>query len=113
MAGVVTLCVVAPRGSATRANLESNGAIAASFSPPTIAKAVQIKGTADAVREPEPRELERAERHLRAFAAEGEQVGVRAELPRRMFAEEDFVSVTVQVEEVFDQSPGPTAGQRL
>ena len=38
------LCVDAPAGSATRANLEGNGAIAVGFNPPTIARALQIKG---------------------------------------------------------------------
>ena len=42
----LTLCVSAPEGSRMRANLEGNGAVAVGFSPPTIAKAVQVKGVA-------------------------------------------------------------------
>jgi hypothetical protein len=32
-------------GSASRANLEQNGVIAIGFSPPTIARALQVKGS--------------------------------------------------------------------
>ena len=40
------LCVAAPEGSRMRANLGRNGAVAVGFSPPTIARAVQVKGAA-------------------------------------------------------------------
>lgn len=109
----LTLCVIAPPDSATRANLEANGAIAVGFSPPTIARAVQVKGSIASVREPAPNEVARAERHLDAFCSEVVQIGVPAELPRRMFLRDDFVSVTLSVQEVFDQSPGPNAGRLL
>jgi hypothetical protein len=106
--------VVAPAGSVTRANLEGNGVIAVGFSPPTIARALQIKGAVTAVREPTSAELERAERHFAAFASEAEQVGVPARAARRTFGPwSDFVSVTCSIDEVFDQTPGPNAGRRL
>ena len=41
-----TVCVSAAEGSATRANLERNGAVAVGFCPPPIARAVQLKGVA-------------------------------------------------------------------
>jgi Pyridoxamine 5'-phosphate oxidase len=109
----LTLCVIAPPGSATLANLEANGAIAVAFSPPTIARAVQVKGIAASVREPGANEVARATRHLDAFTAEAVQIGFPAELPQRMFLRDDFVSVTLSVDEVFDQSPGPNAGRPL
>jgi hypothetical protein len=105
--------VDAPSGSATRANLEKNGAIAVGFNPPTIARGLQIKGAASSVREPAPEELKRAEQHFMAFCAEGARVGVSESLLRRGFAPGDCVSVTMSVVEVFDQTPGPGAGQRL
>jgi Pyridoxamine 5'-phosphate oxidase len=107
------LCVDAPSGSATRANLEENGAIAVGFNPPTIARGLQIKGVASSVREAAPEELERAERHFVAFSIEGERVGVSESLLRRTFAPRDFVSVTLSIVEVFDQTPGAGAGQRV
>src|SRR5207247_8345763 len=59
--------------SPVRANLEQNGAVAVGFSPPTIARAVQVKGVAGAVGEPEEDDLERVERHVRSFVAEAER----------------------------------------
>jgi len=79
------LCVIAPPGSPTRANLEGSGAIAVGFGLPTVARALQVKGVAVSVREPEPPELERAERHLVAFSAEAEQLGIPGRLARRIF----------------------------
>jgi len=110
----LALCVIAPPGSLTRANLDANGSIAVGFSPPTIARALQIKGVALAVRAPEPAELERAEQHLRAFSAEVERLGIPPRAARRVFAApSDFASVTLSIDEVFEQTPGPTAGQPL
>jgi len=107
------VCVTAPYGSQMRANLERNGAVAVGFCPPTIARAVQVKGVATVVGEPEAADLERAERHLGLFAAETAQIGVPAQFPRRLFVRTGLLAVQFSVDEVFDQSPGPTAGRRL
>ena len=108
------LCVHAPSGSATRANLENNGAIAVGCHQPTTARALQIKGVVVSLREPGAEELEHAERHFVAFSVEGERVGVSASRLRRIFAApHDLVSVTLSIDEVFDQTPGAAAGQRV
>ena len=107
------LCVAAPESSRMRANLERNGAVAVGFSPPTIARAVQMKGVAGAVGEPEAADLERVERHVRSFVAEAGRVGAPAELSQRMFVRTGLVAVSFSIDEVFDQTPGPTAGRRL
>jgi len=109
----VTLCVSAPEGSRVRANLEQNGAVAVGFSPPTIARAVQVKGVATVVGEPEAADLERVERHFRAFVAEAARVGAPRELSQRMFVRTGLVALQFSIDEVFDQTPGPTAGRRL
>jgi len=105
------LCVAA--GSRVRANLEQNGAAAVGFSPPTIARAVQVKGVATAVGEPEAADLERVDRHVRAFVAEAERIGAPPELSWRMFVGTGLVAIRLSIDEVFDQTPGPTAGRRL
>jgi hypothetical protein len=106
------LCVDAPSGSATRANLEETAAVAVGFNPPTTARALQIKGVASSVRDAAPEELECAERHFVAFCVEGARVGVSEGLLKRIFAPPcDLVSVTVSIDEVFDQTPGAGAGQ--
>ena len=107
------LCVAAPEGSRMRANLEQNGAVAVGFSPPTIARAVQVKGVVAAMGEPETADLERVERHVGSFVAEAERIGAPVELSRRMFVGTGLVAVRFSIDEVFDQTPGPTAGRRL
>ena len=107
------LCMAAPEGSRMRANLERNGAMAVGFSPPTIARAVQVKGVASRVGEPEAADLERVERHVRLFVAEAGRIGAPPEFARRMFVESGLVVVGFPIDEVFDQTPGPTAGRRL
>ena len=109
----LALCVSAPEGSRMRANLVGNGAVAVGFSPPTIARAMQVKGVAMRVREPEAADLERVDQHVQSFVAEAERIGAPAELSRRMFVGTGLVSVEFSIDEVFDQTPGPTAGRRL
>ena len=109
----LTLCVPAPEGSAMRSNLEGNGAVAVGFSPPTIARAVQLKGVATAVREPEPAELELIDRHFERFQAECDRIGAPREVSGRMLDRTGLVTVTFPIAEAFEQTPGPTAGRRL
>jgi len=109
----LTLCVSAPAGSATRANLEGNGGVAVGFCPPTIAKAVQLKGVVVVVGEPGPDDLERVERHVQAFRAECARIGVPPEVAHRIFDGSSMVLVSVSIVDGFDQTPGPTAGSRL
>ena len=72
-----------------------------------------MKGIVAAVREPETADLERVERHFRSFVAEAERIGAPAALAERMFVREGLVAVSFSIDEVFDQTPGPTAGRRL
>ena len=109
----MTLCVSAAEGSAMRANLDGNAAVAIGFCPPTIAKAVQLKGAAVVVGEPMAEDLERVQRHVRAFMAECERIGAPPEISQRMFDGSTLVLITVTIDEGFDQTPGPTAGRRL
>jgi hypothetical protein len=109
----LTVCVSASEGSATRANLEGNGAAALGFCPPTIAKAVQLKGVAVVLGDPGSDDLERVERHVSAFVAECGRIGVPQEVSNRMFVGSTLVLIRVSIDEGFDQTPGPTAGRRL
>ena len=109
----LTLCVSAVEASPMRSNLDANGAAALGFCPPTIAKAVQLKGVAVVLGAPDPDDLERVERHVRAFVAECARIGVAAEVAARMFDGSALVLISVAIDEGFDQTPGPTAGRRL
>jgi Pyridoxamine 5'-phosphate oxidase len=108
----VTLCVTALPGSKTRSNLERNGAIAVTFTLPTTYRSVQMKGSVLDVRDPSPTEHARVERHIALFADQTEQVG----LPRsgaQQLAERNLLAVTFAVRELYDQTPGPNAGERM
>ena len=111
--GALTLCVIARPGSPTSENLAANGAIAVVFNPPTLGRALQLKGVVLETFVPGPAELERAEEHLREFMAEAERVGVSPETSRRVFVRSDLHAVTFSIEEMFDQTPGRGAGGRL
>jgi hypothetical protein len=62
--------------------------------------------------EPVAEDLERAERHVRAFRANAERVGVPA-VAEHIFDGSTLLLISVSIDEGFDQSPGPTAGRRL
>jgi hypothetical protein len=95
-----------------RANLESNGAIAATFSLPTTYRAAQLKGHVVAIREPSSEQLAAADDHARAFSREAEAVGLPPGFGLRLM-EPRLVAVSFRVSEVYDQTPGPNAGARM
>jgi hypothetical protein len=108
----VTVCVPATPGSQARENLESSGAVAITCSRPTTYRTVQVKGNVVAIRDPTPEQRGAAEAHADAFSQEVEKLGLPPDTGRRMF-DTDLVSVTIAVAELYDQTPGPTAGARL
>jgi hypothetical protein len=108
----VALCVAAPAGSSTRANLESNGAIAVTCSQPSTYRTVQLKGHVIAVSETSDDHLAAVDEHVEAFSREAEAVGLPPGSGRR-FTDAGLVAVSFTVSEVYDQTPGPNAGARL
>jgi len=96
------------------ANLEATGRIAVTGASVRTLRSVQVKGRARGPARP-PTALEHAmrERHTELFLTDVEQTDnvPRAVLDR--FVPVDFVVVDVEVEELYDQSPGPEAGREL
>jgi hypothetical protein len=107
-----TLCIEAPQGSTMRSNLEHNGAIAVTCSLPTSYRTIQLKGEAYDLREPTPQQLADVERHADAFAREAEQVGLPTGAGLRL-VDPQLTAVAFSVRELYDQTPGPTAGSPL
>jgi hypothetical protein len=107
-----TLCVSAPAGSRTRANLEGNGVIAVTCSLPTTYQTIQLKGRALEVRAPTAEQLALVEEHVAAFGREAAQVGLPDGVARRLL-DADLAAVTIAVHELYDQTPGPDAGAAL
>jgi hypothetical protein len=108
----VTLCVCEAAGSRVRANLEANGAIAVTCSRPSTYRTVQLKGLAVDAGAPTEEHVRMVRRHLELFVEEVERLGVRPE-GARTFLSGELLSVTFDVREVYDQTPGPKAGERL
>lgn len=115
---VLEVCL--PAGSNRQAldNLEDNQQIAVTLALPSTYRSVQLKGRAVDISTPSPDELQRVARHREAFLREAAAAGLPEHLGSRLFAVEDaasagLVRVRVAVDEVFDQTPGPTAGSRL
>ena len=57
--------------------------------------------------------IARSHDRVREIVAEAGRIGAPAELSRRMFVSTGLVAVRFSIDEVFDQTPGPTAGRRL
>jgi hypothetical protein len=73
---------------------------------------VQVKGEAEIVGEPDEERLRAVRAQVDAFSAEVVQLGLPAAAGEALLADE-LLAVTVAPREVFDQTPGPTAGSRL
>jgi hypothetical protein len=96
----------------TLANLRDNGRIAVTFSRPRDHRSIQIKGRVVESRPSTEADRSRQERYSAALVDELETVGMARSTTGRLSY---WPSVTVQVvvEERFDQTPGPAAGQKL
>jgi hypothetical protein len=93
-------------------NLEANGLLALSIDRPSDSRACQIKGTFAGSRR--GRAAERAEitRQVDGFLQQLEAIGI----PRAMTAGWEFwpcVAVDIRVTQLFEQTPGPGAGDPI
>jgi hypothetical protein len=106
------LCVNAPEGSPTRANLLAGSPVAVTLSRPTTYSTVQLKGPVASVGEPEPGALRAAEAHVDAFVAEVGALGVPEPVIRTTVGVE-LLAIAVDVAERYDGTPGAGAGRPL
>ena len=81
-------------------------------SRPTTYRTVQLKGEVVSVREPTAEQLAAVDDHVEAFSREAEEVGLMPGTGRR-FLDPGLVAVTLAVRELYDQTPGPSAGARM
>ncbi|CAG0973393.1 hypothetical protein PLCT2_01484 [Planctomycetaceae bacterium] len=91
------------------ANLKDNGKIAVTLEHLPDHQAIQIKGTASRVAKANQRDIADATRFHSGFVKEIEYVGVAPRVSRRL-AFLPCVAVTLRVEAIFEQTPGPKAG---
>jgi hypothetical protein len=111
-ATTLTLCIEAPEGTPTRANLAEGAPAAINITLPSTYSSIQVKGRVAAVRALDDGDRERIARHGNAFVLDTSTLGL-AERIARALQDTDYVTVDVALAERFDQTPGPGAGARL
>ena len=97
---------------ATVANIRATGRAAATLSRPSDYETFQIKGRA-ALREATEADRAVARSYCRDTLAALMEIGLDAALAEHWLIERDLVTVSLCVEEVFVQTPGPRAGTRV
>jgi hypothetical protein len=109
-----TLTVFLPAATSERAlaNLADNGRIAVTVTRAIDHRSLQLKGGVLEVRPADPEERAEMERYLELLAADWGHVGVPRKSTKAMNHWPSF-TVTLRCEALFEQTPGPDAGQRL
>jgi hypothetical protein len=105
------LTVYIPETAALR-NLAENGAMAAVFEKPMTHKTVQVKGRCVAMRPAGEADRTAVDGWAERFAEDVIAVGVPIPNARRL-RRWPCRAVTLEVTDIFEQSPGPHAGERL
>lgn len=96
----------------TLENLRANGRIAVTFSRPHDHRTYQLKGRVRAIGDSSEADRQRQQRWLAAFSEQLAIVGVPRPVMRR-WQIHPSVAVELEVEELFEQTPGPGAGSRM
>lgn len=108
----VTCYLPASTSAPTIACFEENGTAAVVFTRPSTHETLQLKGTVQEIRVAEESDRSVIEGHLDRLIAELELVGLPERVTRRL-THWPAHAVTIRVEAVFEQTPGPQAGCRL
>jgi hypothetical protein len=105
--------LVAADAERTLANLRSTAVVAVTGVSVETLESVQVKGRATLVEPAGAEDQERADRYVDAVLAELERVeGTPRERTHRLVPA-GFAAFEMELESVFDQTPGPLAGRRL
>ena len=108
----LTVCVEAAPESPMARNLASGSSAAAMLARLASHTTVQLKGTVVEVATPTQDRLDAVHEHVDAFVAETAAVGVPESIARALVAP-DLLTVTIEVRERFDETPGSRAGTPL
>jgi hypothetical protein len=96
-------------------DVAATGHLAAVFSEPATHRTVQVKATRATLRDARPDDEPVLARYLASMEHEIQRVGYPPFMTRAMLAHrrEDLVAISFEVEQAFDQTPGPKAGAVL
>lgn len=108
----LTVCVEAAPDSAMARNLESGSPVAATLARLTSQTTVQLKGLVAEVATPTQDRLDAVCAHVDGFVAETAVVGVPESIARALLGP-DLLTLTIEVAEWFDETPGSGAGKPL
>jgi hypothetical protein len=108
----MTLYIPDIENQETLKNIASNGAIALTAGDPVSHKSFQVKGTVTSHRPTGPTEQGIQEIYRTKMTAMLEQIGLGGGHARHRRITPS-TAVEISVEHVFDQTPGPGAGERL
>jgi Pyridoxamine 5'-phosphate oxidase len=108
----VTVYIPAAAAATTLANLRDNGQIAATFCYPPEHRAVQIKGRYTGHRESTPADREIQEIFRSAMITSFALIGIPRVVTRGL-AWWPSIAIDFEVSDVYAQSPGPGAGERI
>jgi hypothetical protein len=112
------VCVFAATNRPTLENVTDNRQIAVTLTSPSTYRAVQVKGRAVDVSDGSRADADRVDLHLDLFLRELATVGLSIPQMRRVLEDErdvspELVKIRLEIDEIFDQTPGPSAGARL
>lgn len=93
----------------TISNLSANGDAAITFSRPSDYVSYQLKGSAR-LRAADPEDLELSRRYQAEIFAMFDGLGVPAELVRPWLVEREAMVASLDISELYVQTPGPRAG---
>jgi hypothetical protein len=108
----LTVCVEAAPDSAMARNLEPGSPAAAMVARLASHTSVQLKGAVVEVARPTQDQLDAVSQHVDGFVAETAVIGVPEPLARALVGP-DLLTVTIAVDERFEETPGPRAGREL
>lgn len=96
-------------------DIADSGWITTCHSQPSTHRTIQLKGRDARIEAPGPQDIALAQAFVDGFFAELEPIGYTEAFVRTVlfFAPEDLVAVRFTPTEIYSQTPGPNAGQRL
>lgn len=111
----VTVLVLRSQARQLLQDITATGAIAVVFSEPSTHRTIQLKGVDAAVHKALPSDAAVADIHRTAFAGDIVPLGYVRELAYAIhgFAPDDMQAITFTPTDIFQQTPGPGAGERM
>ena len=105
--------LIAADATAARANATPGSRVAVLVTDITTYRSVQLKGTVQIASPARtPGDVAVVHHHVSTFTGASDSVGMDSRLAPNLFAL-DVVPLVVEVDELYDQTPGPGAGRRV